>query len=216
MPAAERRPAASPIDIPAPAGEMELSMSKLWRKQKRGLPWPWRSVCWRGARVCRYDGRGEEAPPADKVPAADAQSYAVYREQYRKKDTLSKTIALTGGQAHTLSDGVRRETVYEGKEDVLLWEEEGAWAEWTVEVPKAGLYSLKLTYQALPGKGADIEFAVDLNGSRPFTEAGDIVFSRIWRDDLEPDEPFAVDSIGNDIVPGQGGGGALYRRAVPG
>ena len=82
--------------------------------------------------------RGEEAPPADKVPAADAQSYAVYREQYRKKDTLSKTIALTGGQAHTLSDGVRRETVYEGKEDVLLWEEEGAWAEWTVEVPKAG------------------------------------------------------------------------------
>ena len=26
-------------------------------------------------------------------------------------------------------------------------------------------------------------------------------FSRIWRDDLEPDEPFAVDSIGNDIVP---------------
>jgi len=67
-------------------------------------------------------------------------------------------------------------------------------------VPKAGLYSLKLTYQALPGKGADIEF--DRRSLRRYRlQAGDIVFSRIWRDDLEPDEPFAVDSIGNDIVP---------------
>jgi len=116
VPAAERRPAASPIDIPAPAGEMELSMSKLWRKTKT-----WASmavaVCLLAGSACLpgMTARGEEAPPADKVPAADAQSYAVYREQYRKKDTLSKTIALTGGQAHTLSDGVRRETVYEGR-----------------------------------------------------------------------------------------------------
>ncbi len=178
-------------------------MSKLLRKTKA-----WASMA---LAVCLLAGSaclpgmtvlGEEEAPADAVTApADAQSYAVYREQYRKKNILTETVVLTGGQAQTLSDGVRREASYEGKEDVLLWEEEGAWAEWTVEVPRAGLYSLKLTYQALPGKGADIEFAVDLNGARPFTEAGDIAFSRIWRDDLEPDEPFAVDSIGNDIVP---------------
>ena len=87
MPAAVGRPAASTIDIPAPGGEMELSMSKLLRKTKA-----WASMA---LAVCLLAGSaclpgmtvlGEEEAPADAVTApADAQSYAVYREQYRKK-----------------------------------------------------------------------------------------------------------------------------------
>lgn len=51
-----------------------------------------------------------------------------------------------------------------------------------VEVPETALYTIHVTYQPVPSMGGDIQRAILINGSLPFAEAGEIVFSRQWGD----------------------------------
>ena len=91
---------------------------------------------------------------------------------------------------------------------VLL--EEGKSMEWTVDVPEEGLYNLTLAYLPVPGRGASMELELMLNGERPFSEAGYLLFHRIFGDS----GPVLRDSLGNEIRSAQVEYPALRRQPL--
>ena len=68
-----------------------------------------------------------------------------------------------------------------------------------VEVPRAGLYNIRLDYLTTPSRGVDIERELLINGELPFAGASTLCFSRLWKDSAEVRQ----DNQGNDIRPSQ-------------
>lgn len=115
-------------------------------------------------------------------------SYAAYISEYaneRRPDLHVKTLSAERGET------------YEGREDVVLTPSEGT-VEWIVTVEEAGLYAIAMDYFPMPGKTSWIQRSLTLDGERPFTEAMNIQFSRIWTNEMET---IQQDREGNDITP---------------
>ncbi|MGD9604767.1 MAG: extracellular solute-binding protein [Bacilli bacterium] len=53
---------------------------------------------------------------------------------------------------------------------------------WTVNVPKAGQYTISLTYYPIEGRSSEINRGLKINGEYPFSEASSFVLPRIWED----------------------------------
>ena len=70
---------------------------------------------------------------------------------------------------------------------------------WTVTVPQAGLYNIRLEYLTTESRGVDIERELLINGELPFAGASTLCFSRLWTDASE----IRKDNQGNDIRPSQ-------------
>ena len=84
-------------------------------------------------------------------------------------------------------------------DEAVLDSDETGWVEWKVEIAEAGLYQFHLDYYPLPGRGASLERALEINGEQPFFNAGHFIFSRVWRDAGE----VRRDNRGNDLRPSQ-------------
>ncbi len=76
---------------------------------------------------------------------------------------------------------------------------DGSEVTWKVDVPRAGLYNIRLDYLTTESRGVDIEREVLINGELPFTGASTLTFSRLWTDEGEVKK----DNQGNDIRPSQ-------------
>ena len=70
---------------------------------------------------------------------------------------------------------------------------------WTVDVPQAGLYNIRLEYLTTESRGVDIERELRINGELPFAGASTLTLSRLWTDAGE----VRKDNQGNDIRPSQ-------------
>ncbi len=100
-------------------------------------------------------------------------------------DTVSVDLTAREGAAEDQKDGV-----YTGDESEVTW---------TFDVPKEGLYNIRLTYLTVPGRGVDVERELLINGELPFAGASTLCFSRLWTDEGE----IRKDNQGNDIRPSQ-------------
>lgn len=87
---------------------------------------------------------------------------------------------------------------YEGESNVLFTGDASS-VKWTVNVPQAGFYNIRLEYMPAEGRGVEIERSLLINGERPFNDADKLTFSRLWRDGGE----VRVDNQGNEIRPTQ-------------
>ena len=76
---------------------------------------------------------------------------------------------------------------------------DGAETTWTVDVPQAGLYNLRLDYKTVESRGVDMERALYINGELPFDGAATLSFPRLWTDAGE----VRKDNQGNDVRPTQ-------------
>ncbi|MBR6165445.1 MAG: extracellular solute-binding protein [Clostridia bacterium] len=76
---------------------------------------------------------------------------------------------------------------------------DGSEVTWTVNVPRAGLYNIRLEYLTTQSRGVDIERELLINGELPFTGASTLTLSRLWTDSGE----VRKDNQGNDIRPSQ-------------
>ncbi|MCQ2506253.1 MAG: extracellular solute-binding protein [Lachnospiraceae bacterium] len=83
---------------------------------------------------------------------------------------------------------------YEGANNVLFTDEDSE-VTFTVNVPEAGFYNLKLTYFMPLSKGVMAERTLKINGELPFEDANDVVLYRQFCDDGEK----RVDNQGNEI-----------------
>lgn len=85
------------------------------------------------------------------------------------------------------------------KESVLVWEDRYKFFEWSIDIPEEGLYEIAVEYYPLPGAGIDISRELMINGQVPFTEAHNINFQRMWRDESAP----KINNIGDEVRPTQ-------------
>ena len=76
---------------------------------------------------------------------------------------------------------------------------DGAETTWTVDVPQAGLYNLRLDYKTVESRGVDMERALYINDELPFDGAATLSFPRLWTDAGEGRK----DNQGNDVRPTQ-------------
>ena len=76
---------------------------------------------------------------------------------------------------------------------------DGAETTWTVDVPQAGLYNLRLDYKTVESRGVDMERALYINDELPFDGAATLSFPRLWTDAGE----VRKDNQGNDVRPTQ-------------
>ena len=76
---------------------------------------------------------------------------------------------------------------------------DGSYVTWTVNVEKAGMYSILLDYLTTDSRGVDIERELYINGELPFSGARSLCFTRMWQDG----GPVRQDNQGNDIRPTQ-------------
>ena len=83
--------------------------------------------------------------------------------------------------------------VFEGKTDVVVFDQAETTLTWKVTVETAGLYRVAVDYYPAPGRTGNVEFDVQLNGERPFEQAQQIVLNRLWKDEA----PMKQDNRGN-------------------
>lgn len=95
-------------------------------------------------------------------------------------------------------EGIKSHSEYQGAKDVLFTESDST-VTWEVNVPEAGFYNIYLEYLAAQSRGIAVERAFYINGELPFTNAGNITFTRMWVDGGE----VKVDNQGNEIRPTQ-------------
>lgn len=132
-------------------------------------------------------------PPArqetEKGEGAGTTSYREYMEAYAGQRAIDAEIPVN----ITRFEGSAAAVTQDGREAVRIREDEQA--SWRIEVETPGMYQIRLLYQALPGKDMDMECALLLDGSYPFSSASAIALTRIWTDS---DEASYQDGSGNE------------------
>ena len=98
---------------------------------------------------------------------------------------------VEGGDAEVVTD-------YYNEAKALLTETESR-VSFDVSIPESGYYYLEMEYLIPESRGVAAERSVYINGELPFTDAGNLTFSRIWTDGGE----IKVDNQGNQIRPSQ-------------
>ncbi|MDR0272026.1 MAG: ABC transporter substrate-binding protein, partial [Clostridiales bacterium] len=94
----------------------------------------------------------------------------------------------------------RHEADWEGMSGVSVWTDEQGLIQWEFDILQAGLYNVSVTYYTVPGRNADIQRAIFINGEQPYFEASPVEFRRTWVNALEEVQQ---DSLGNDMRPNQ-------------
>ncbi|HLH72803.1 MAG TPA: hypothetical protein VKX96_05930, partial [Chloroflexota bacterium] len=135
------------------------------------------------------------------LTTGDEPRYEAVAAQYQTagyQPVQGVRIRVAGGEYTSRAPDGQLQVVkdFQGRPgSTLLWSENVPWVEWTFSVPKAGLYSLELTYQQVPGKGASIQRGLQINGRYPFEEAKRLDLYRVWKDAHPP----IPDADGNDV-----------------
>lgn len=144
--------------------------------------------------VCAETG----APAVSPAPSATAENeYAVYAQKHAGVPAGSTVLSFSG--ASYAEDAGANVTAQTDKEGAVRWDSEKGSLRYALTVPEAGLYTLRLQYRPLPGRGGDIRIGVRLDGSYPFAQARELSFPRLWQDaDKEQ-----TDSLGNEFIPEQ-------------
>jgi ABC-type glycerol-3-phosphate transport system substrate-binding protein len=94
----------------------------------------------------------------------------------------------------TSAQGVSTRENFENTGLVLITEE-ASFVEYTINVDRAGFYSMQMEYFPLPSRGIAIERSLLINGEVPFLGADRLSFHRIWGDS----GPNRFDNQGNEI-----------------
>lgn len=137
---------------------------------------------------------------------SDLQTFAEdsYQNYINAHESAAKpeTPIRIEGEAFAAQEGCDCEVVrdYEGAAGSALRTGDAGTVTWKFNVPAAGLYTLKMRYYTEPGKSAEIERSVAVDGKLPFAEAASITFDRVWKNDAET---FKRDNRGNEIRPSQ-------------
>ena len=127
---------------------------------------------------------------ADVTGIGRNNTYKAYFAEYANLPAATESVdlelpAFTGTGGTVTADGIKT------TDDSELT--------WKVEVPREGLYNIRLEYLTEKSRGVDIEREVLINGELPFAGAGTLCFSRLWTDDGE----IRKDNQGNEIRPTQ-------------
>ena len=120
-----------------------------------------------------------------------------------RSNTYDAYLASFAGEAAVREKVPVDLSAFEGDAELRengLYEPEDSEVTWTVNVPQAGLYNIRMDYLTTEdSRGVDIERELAINGELPFAGASTLRFTRLWTDGSE----VRKDNQGNDIRPTQ-------------
>ena len=87
---------------------------------------------------------------------------------------------------------------YEGK-DAFVWTSDYDYIEFDIYVPSDALYQIEVDYYLTSGNSSNGQRELYIDGTYPFTEAGDLTFYRYFKDEGEP----VINSLGDQTRPSQ-------------
>jgi len=129
----------------------------------------------------------------------DSEGNSSYEEYEREHGSETAGTAVEIPLSTVTGGGGTLETVeYEGR-NAFLSTKQDAYFEFEILVPETGMYQLMLDYYLASGNSDGGKRAVYVDGEYPFTEAGDIVYDRFFKDEGEP----KVNSLGDETRPKQ-------------
>ena len=115
---------------------------------------------------------------SEKIPTLQEYLSKVENKDRPKNYISVNAVNFTASE----NAAIKKADSFEGEKDVLLWEKEGGWVEWKVNIPQSGLYNMALQYFPLRGKGLGIEVAVLIDDQIPYKETRKVTFYRVWKD----------------------------------
>ncbi|UVI27302.1 extracellular solute-binding protein [Paenibacillus spongiae] len=137
-----------------------------------------------------------ESEPLSYIQWINSADYQSFKETERLETTV-----LAADYAAASSDAdIQRRKDETKQADVIDWSNAKGWVEWEIEVPRDGLYDLRVEYAPLAGSFSQIVRGIQIDGVYPFAEAEHIGLARSWRD---AKYPYDRNAIGNEIRPVQ-------------
>lgn len=136
---------------------------------------------------------------SDIVGMERAGTYSGYLLEHEGAAYPNKTVDIdifnyTAGE----DGGVSVVTDYFGEAKALYTDTESD-VTFSADIPESGYYYVQMDYLIPESRGVAAERSISINGELPFTDAGNLSFSRIWTDGGE----IKVDNQGNQIRPTQ-------------
>lgn len=125
--------------------------------------------------------------------------YEDYLNKYQGASRPDEEIIISATNYINASNGVKVSKNFIGYNGPVAEIGERDFIEWEINIEKAGLYNIELSYYPLEGRGSEIERDLQINGERPFAGAKYLTFKRVWGDKGE----IRKDSLGNEILPQQ-------------
>lgn len=137
------------------------------------------------------------AGAAESESAADKE-YTQYLEAYDSRTYCYQTVQMEAAEL-SAGEGTSVEEAYRGREKPALVTSADGYAEWLVQIPQTGFYSMRIEYCSVEGTGGPVQRSIAIDGAIPFDEAGSVKLSRVFRDS----EPVQHKDGQNDIRPAQ-------------
>lgn len=143
----------------------------------------------------------ESTLAAGELPESkySADSYLIYRNLYASENRDVPEIVINAGDYSAKEGDTALLDEVDGVKGPHLQQGADGFVEYTFEVPTTGLYNLSFNYYTIEGNATDIERKLYIDGKVPFTEANNIVFSRLWKNKND----IVTSSKGDDETPKQ-------------
>ena len=127
-----------------------------------------------------------------------ARTYGTYYDTHAGDPRPKQEIVISGTDYTDASDvtGVYVGAGADGAGDVLFWPEPSGKVDFSVDIPAAGVYSVKIEYYALASSSNNIEFGLQIDGDYPFDTAERISLPKIW---VGSESSFEYDDAGNRL-----------------
>lgn len=127
-----------------------------------------------------------------------------YEEYLAKHEgaALAAEDVVIPGEAYSQTDGMTVSVLedHAGRSGKSVLTADSGMITWDVDIKQAGLYNIRLDLYTEQGKDSDIERELAIDGAVPFTEAKNLVFNRVWKNEKSE---FEQDGRGNDLTPTQ-------------
>ncbi len=154
------------------------------------------------------DGGSESAGAEGKrVEGSYKEFFVKYSGEKGSDQEITLTAAdIAGSSDYTVLDGTDIAMASVGGEDnVLNWANQDGGFSFGVDVPSAGVYSVKVSYYVpQESNTSDVELEFDVNGECQYPTAGRITLPKVWVNaTTESSTGIDMDTRGNDIRPGQ-------------
>lgn len=141
----------------------------------------------------------EESATAQLTVYRRATTYPEYLEKFTEIVRPNKEIIVPAENIVNTTTDIEVLYDYEGVPGISVRTGERGYVEWQVEVEEAGFYNIEVMYYPVVGRSAPIQRAIEINGTRPFLEAGYLTLPRTWGDA----GPIEEDIYGNQLRPRQ-------------
>ncbi|MBQ4353280.1 MAG: hypothetical protein IJC71_00150, partial [Clostridia bacterium] len=149
------------------------------------------------------DAKAEDASGLKEISEAlSSINYAEYQEQHAEavRGTSAVSVKAVDYIADQTDATVKVESNYMGKSGQSLIIQDDGEVSWKIDVPKTGLYAIKIDYCSVSDKTNSIERTLYINGKVPFAEARYLMMKKLWVNEYV-DGRFKLDGNGNELRP---------------